>query len=82
MLSDQLLSLHAAFDRAMHASAIHTRGGAVLHTSLVCSGVVRELPVHENTAVAAAVAKGRCTRKVFSFFCHMNVAGTAHVNSM
>ena len=80
MLSDQHLSIHAAFDRAMHASA--STPAAVLHTSIVCSGVVRELSVHENTALAAAVATGRCTLKVFSFFFHMNVAGTAHVNSV
>ena len=34
MLSNQLLSLYAAFDRAMHASAIHTRAGTT-HISSV-----------------------------------------------
>ena len=81
MLSNQHLSIHAAVAGAMHASAIHARA-ATTHINSVCSGVVREFLVHENTALAAAVATGRCTRKVFSFFFHMNVAGTVHINSV
>ena len=75
----QLLSIHAAVAAAMHASTINACAG--VHTfNSVKRGSERVIGLR-NTALAAAVATGRCTRKVFSSFCHMNVAGIAHVNS-
>ena len=61
MLSNQLLSIHAAVARAMHAIVIHACAG----TTYISSEAVRELNTgYENLALAAPVATRLCTRLV------------------